>query len=974
MFQKFRLFMILACFMIMAVYGCSDSSTEIKQTADSGTTPTPNPSPIPEKGYPNGELLAYAPHLAEEGVLILDARSADAYNAGHIPGAVSMPWQDFSDAGLNLKPVSELEALLGAAGVNRDDSMIIYDDTTASWGAAGRLFWMFEYLGCENVRILDGGWDKWIADGNQPETIVNTRKAATFTAVVNDRIVVDKEHVADRFNDADFTLVDTRTDAEFNGWKLYGETRGGHIPGAAHLPYEKYYGDDKTILDYNTMKAQFDAKGVTANKEMVAYCTAGIRSAYAYFIARLMGFSNAANYDASIWDWDAANAADYPLAALENYQALVHPAWVDALIKGENPDTYPGNGYVIVFTSWWPRWETGEISTTGAGTPFDTEGHIPGAIFLDTYSIETGPGSEYGDGYGSPSESYVKTIPELQALFANMGITKDTTVVVYADDDITLMTSGRIAWGLMYAGVEDVRVLNGGYDAWVAGGFPVETGPTAWKPVTDFGASAGNLEYLATTEDIQNVIDGIDQNALIVDDRSWDEFTGATNSYYWWFDDIGRIPTAQWIGDWDAVARADNQSFIDYTIAESNWKESGFSPDKKMYFYCGGGARSAMYTFYAYVVGWPAANYEGGWFLWSYDDDNPRETGNTDKLVDAEWLKEMMDAGNGGAPYVIIETGYGPAGDAYNNGHIPEAIWVNTDEIEYDCFNARNDWPVDAGDPPCWDRSTTAEEDAAKGLGPDDSLPRNWWNIYPDEYLLPAIAYMGIDKNTTVVVYGDDPTAPGRLLWTLMYAGVEDVRFLDGGKTAWTAAGYDLETFAAVRRPVAEFDPDNPGRASAIHPEYKTDIPYVRDVVNGVETDARIVDNRTWDEYIGATAPYGYIPTSGRIPGAVWGKAGTGTNGMEDYLNADGALAPEKIYPYWNSIGLTTDKHLSFYCGTAWRSSLAWFYAYMIGYPDIANFDSSWFEWSMGRGSAYNGDNPVLNPIVDEYPALPATE
>ena len=145
-----------------------------------------------------------ADDLRESGVVILDARSADAYNDGHIPGAISMPWQQFSDAGLNLKPVGELEALLGAAGIKRNTWMIIYDDTTASWGAAGRLFWMFEYLGCENVRILDGGWDKWVADGNQPETTANTRKAATFIAEVNDHIVVDKTHIADRLGGCGF--------------------------------------------------------------------------------------------------------------------------------------------------------------------------------------------------------------------------------------------------------------------------------------------------------------------------------------------------------------------------------------------------------------------------------------------------------------------------------------------------------------------------------------------------------------------------------------------------------------------------------------------------------------------------------------------------------------------------------------------------------------------------------------------------
>ena len=955
MYQKPRFIILLLCLFTLALAGCNDSSSEKKATVD--------PS---YKGYPNGGLLAVAANLDESGVVILDARSADAYAAGHIPGALSMPWQAFVDSKTNLKPVTELETQLGAAGIKQDTWMIIYDDTTASWGAAGRLFWMFEYLGCENVRILDGGWDKWIADGNVPETIANTRKAATFTAEVNDSIVVDKTHIADRLNDADFNLVDTRTDAEFIGWTLYNEERGGHIAGAIHLPYEGYYQNDKTLLDYNSMKAQFDAKGVTPDKEMVAYCTAGIRSAYAYFIARLMDFDNAANYDASVWDWAAADEAAYPMDKLENYQALVNPEWVKALIdyhasgsssdapaeyeysrdhkylifetqwgsfddmekgwaddsylKGHIPGaihsnsdvyennfprwfklpdyelmdavgsmgitadttvvvysnnpifsarlwwllkyagvtdvrflnggyeawvaagydgeteinepvpvdydgfvvpsmaaetpyvetvyntgnsiladvrTYPeyagetsgysyvlnkgripgavyafcaepphpeylnsdntlrnyvqvrdmwkdlgiastiddamfdkevifycGSGYrsslsylfaylmgyenvrnysdgwegwsttyiedpsytapedlpgatdgwiqdpsgrpvaygvypeydfdgyahvdrlvdarwvktvlldndnyekpyQIVFTSWYPRWETNEISTTGEELPFATEGHIPGAIFLDTYSVETGPTSEF-EGYTDPSHSYIKSLPVLQAFFADMGITRDTTVVVYADDDISMMTVGRIAWALLYAGVEDVRILNGSYNAWTEAGYPVETGPTSWSPVESFGESSGNPEFIATTEDVRNVIDGTDTGSVIVDDREWEEFTGESNSYYWWFEEYGRIPTARWIGDWVDIVTEDHQSFISFKDAEENWTQDGFAPDKKMYFYCGGGARSAMYTFYAYMMGWPAANYEGGWFLWSTNYENDRETG-----------------------------------------------------------------------------------------------------------------------------------------------------------------------------------------------------------------------------------------------------------------------------------------------------------------------------------------------------------
>ena len=197
---------ICMTFLLVGIWGCSDS-TKIKMD------PTVDPS---TKGYPNGGLLADQGHLFDAGVVIVDARSAAAYNAGHIPGAISMPWQQFSDSGLNLKPVDELETMLGAAGIKRDTWMIIYDDTTASWGAAGRLFWMFEYLGCPNVRILDGGWDKWAADGNETETAVQTRRAVNFRAEVNESVVTGKNHIADRMNDADFMIIDTIHDNSIN--------------------------------------------------------------------------------------------------------------------------------------------------------------------------------------------------------------------------------------------------------------------------------------------------------------------------------------------------------------------------------------------------------------------------------------------------------------------------------------------------------------------------------------------------------------------------------------------------------------------------------------------------------------------------------------------------------------------------------------------------------------------------------------
>lgn len=351
---------------------------------------------------------------------------------------------------------------------------------------------------------------------------------------------------------------------------------------------------------------------------------------------------------------------------------------------------------------------------------------------------------------------------------------------------------------------------------------------------------------------------------------------------------------------------------------------------------------------------------------WSFDLNGGGEESyqypRSDRLVDPKWVKdELIDGNNQGKRYVIAEVGWGTAENSgYEEGHVPGAIHVNTDEIEYDCFNARSEWPIDPGDPPCWDRSTTEEEDAAKGLDSTSTLPRNYWDIYPDRYLLPAIAYMGIDKDTTVVVYGNDVTAAARLIWTLFYAGVEDVRLLDGGYNAWIEAGYEGETKTNNRQPVNDF-----GAVSAMHPEYLADSDSVRNIVSGDFSDAVIGDVRTYDEFIGASRPYSYIPTDGRIAGAVWAKAGEGPWTMEDYVLSNGQLKPlAQIEAMWKEAGITSDKEVIFYCGTAWRSSLTWFFAYMMGWERIRNYDDSWYVWSMGPDAAQN-------PVVDERPGLP---
>jgi len=346
-------------------------------------------------------------------------------------------------------------------------------------------------------------------------------------------------------------------------------------------------------------------------------------------------------------------------------------------------------------------------------------------------------------------------------------------------------------------------------------------------------------------------------------------------------------------------------------------------------------------------------------FLSACGDDDDGINARANRVVSADWVKEVLvDGDNNGKPYVIAETNWGPAAKGYLDGHVPGAVYVNTDEIEYDYFYARNDTPeVLLG------RSTTEAEDLAKGLGPDDTLPRNFWNFYPEAYLLPAIAYMGIDVDTTVVVYAPDVSAAARLVLALMFAGVADVRLLDGGYDAWLSAGYDDEAGLVGRVPVDDF-----GRTTALHPEYIVDTAWVQQVVAdpaSVSPAAVIADIRSRDEYIGASAPYGYIPADGRIAGALWGRAGDGPWDMDDYVRTDGTLRTlEEVKDFWAAEGITANRTVSFYCGTGWRAALSWHYAYRMGWDHISLYDGGWYEWTEGPDAA-------TNPVEDDEPGLP---
>lgn len=251
-------------------------------------------------------------NLGNENILILDARGADAYNKGHIPGAIAVMWQNFADMsgtqadnpnwGTVLK-AEELSKKLSELGISADKEIVVYTTTDGGWGEDGRIVWMLRRAGFENARMLDGGFDYWKAKGYEvSKEAVEPNPTEVNITKLSDDTNIETEELANRLGE--LVIIDARSKKEYEGAQNYGEARGGHIPGAINIPFTEFLNKDGTLKTAKEIKAILDSNGIDKDDEIVTYCTAGIRSAHMQIILDMMGY-NARNYDASFYVWAA---------------------------------------------------------------------------------------------------------------------------------------------------------------------------------------------------------------------------------------------------------------------------------------------------------------------------------------------------------------------------------------------------------------------------------------------------------------------------------------------------------------------------------------------------------------------------------------------------------------------------------------------------------------------------------------------
>lgn len=225
------------------------------------------------------------------------------------------------------------------------------------------------------------------------------------------------------------------------------------------------------------------------------------------------------------------------------------------------------------------------------------------------------------------------------------------------------------------------------------------------------------------------------------------------------------------------------------------------------------------------------------------------------------------------------------------------------------------------------------------------------WNKVSDEALLQLLLKHGIRHDTTVVLYGRNCLAAARAAHLMLYAGVADVRLLDGGFDAWRAQALPVAHGPVLPYPAAcDF-----GLPFPAHPEYLIDMHQARLLLE--QGEGALVSVRTWNEFVGQTSGYSYIEAKGDIPGARWGRThqDDDVNSMSEFHGPDGTMVSSaEICGIWSATNVRPGRQTAFYCGTGWRASLAFFYAWLMNWERISVYDGGWCEWSR------DPDNPVV--------------
>ena len=277
-----------------------------------------------ENGYAKQVLVStewLAQHLGDENVVVAEVdENPDLYDEGHIPGAVKLHWRDDLQDPVerDLVEREDFERLMSERGISNDTTVVLYGDKN-NWFAA-YAYWYLKIYGHRDVRVLDGGRQKWIDEGRELTAEVQRAQPASYSAPERDETIrARRDAVRAAIGAGSEALVDVRSPQEFSGdlvappgYEQEGAQRAGHIPTARSIPWAQAVRDDGTFKSVDELRGLYQGRGVTPDKAVTAYCRIGERSAHTWFVLReLLGYDEVRNYDGSWTEW--GNLVDVPI-------------------------------------------------------------------------------------------------------------------------------------------------------------------------------------------------------------------------------------------------------------------------------------------------------------------------------------------------------------------------------------------------------------------------------------------------------------------------------------------------------------------------------------------------------------------------------------------------------------------------------------------------------------------------------------
>lgn len=254
-------------------------------------------------------------NLDDENVRLLDIGSAEAYNEGHLPGALLLPLGELSNPDDSTRgqilTQDQLSTVMSDLGIENDDTLVLYDGRSNL--LAARAYWVFKYYQHEgDIRLYNGGTTKWAADGQELSSEAVTAEPTAYVAGEADPAIrTTSEYVLEHIDDENVAVCDTRSPGEHAGTDVRAD-RGGHIPGSINLDWSVTVNEDGTFKDAAFLSDLYAKAGFTPDKEVITYCQTGVRGAHTWFVLKeILGFPNVRNYDGSWEEW--GNNPELPL-------------------------------------------------------------------------------------------------------------------------------------------------------------------------------------------------------------------------------------------------------------------------------------------------------------------------------------------------------------------------------------------------------------------------------------------------------------------------------------------------------------------------------------------------------------------------------------------------------------------------------------------------------------------------------------